>query len=231
MAIKLTTTRQAAAINGVKLCVYGAAGAGKTCLSATTGGNPVIISAEAGLLSLRDSDIPVIEVASIADVQEAYLYLRDSAEAAHFDWIILDSISEIAEVVLSAEKKLSKDPRQAYGALQEQMHDLVRGFRDLPRNVYMSAKMERLKDEQTGAMLYAPSMPGAKLGQALPYFFDEVFCLRLENDADGNPQRWLQTQPDFNYTAKDRSGALSPFEAPNLAAIAAKIMNPNQTTN
>jgi hypothetical protein len=53
----------------------------------------------------------------------------------------------------------------------------------------------------------------------------------MENDADGNPQRWLQTQPDFNYTAKDRSGALAPFEAPNLAAIAAKIMNPNQTTN
>lgn len=231
MAIKLTTTRQAATLNGVKLCVYGAAGAGKTVLSATTGGNPVIISAEAGLLSLRDTDIPVIQVNTIADVQEAYLFLRDSAEAQHFDWICLDSITEIAEVVLSAEKKATKDPRQAYGALQEQMHDLIRGFRDLPRNVYMSAKMERTKDEQTGAMLYGPSMPGAKLGQALPYFFDEVFCLRLEKDADGATQRWLQTQPDFNYTAKDRSGALDPFEAPNLAAIAAKIMNPNQTTN
>ena len=35
--------------------------------------------------------------------------------------------------------------------------------------------------------------------------------------------RALQTQPDFQYGAKDRSGALDAFEPPNLAAIAAKI--------
>lgn len=49
MALTLTTTRQAVQANGVKILVYGQAGAGKTVLSATTGGNPLIISAEAGL--------------------------------------------------------------------------------------------------------------------------------------------------------------------------------------
>jgi len=226
MAVKLTSTRVAARTNGIKVLVYGNAGAGKTRLAGTTGGSPIIISAESGLLSLRDTDIPVIEVASITDVHEAYAFLC-SQEGVGYDWIVLDSISEIAEVVLNAEKKATKDPRQAYGALAEQMADLLRAFRDLPgRNVYMSAKLDRIKDEHTGAVLFGPAMPGQRLGQSLPYLFDEVFVLRVEKDAEGNVQRWLQTQPDFQYQAKDRSGALDPFEAPDLAAIAAKIVQP-----
>lgn len=229
MSIRLTTTREAAQINGLKVCVYGASGAGKTRLCATTGEPTVIISAEAGLLSLRDTDIPVIEVATIGDVHDAYRFIAESDDAKDFRWVCLDSVSEIAEVVLSAEKKATKDPRQAYGALQEQMTDLLRAFRDLPgRNVYMSAKLDRQKDELTGAMLYQPSMPGQRLGQALPYLFDELFVLRVEKDQEGNPSRWLQTGGDLQYVAKDRSGALDQFEQPDLAAIAAKILQPTQ---
>ena len=36
MAIKLTNTKEATAKNGIKVCVYGQAGAGKTVLCATT---------------------------------------------------------------------------------------------------------------------------------------------------------------------------------------------------
>ncbi len=222
MAIKLTTTRQAAALNGVKVCVYGASGAGKTCLAATTGGNPIIISAEAGLLSLRGLEIPVIEVSTMPDIMEAYSFLT-SPEGMQYDWVCIDSISEIAEVVLATEKKATKDPRQAYGALADQMHDLIRAFRDLPRNVYMAAKQERQKDEMSGAMLYGPAMPGQRLAQALPYMFDEMLCLRAEANAEGEIVRFLQTQPDFTRQAKDRSGALDQFEQPDLAAIAGKI--------
>lgn len=225
MAIKLVSTKDAARSNGVKVLVYGSAGSGKTTLVSTTGGNPVIISAEGGLLSLRHFDIPVIEVSTIQDVHEAYQFLTESDEGKVFDWVCLDSISEIAEVVLSNEKKNSKDPRAAYGALQEQMTALIRAFRDMPgRNIYMSCKMERVKDEANGTMLYGPSLPGAKLGQSIPYFFDEVLVLRAEKADDGQIYRTLQTQPDFQYTAKDRSGSLDIYEEPNLANVAAKIL-------
>ncbi len=159
------------------------------------------------------------------DVHDAYRFLTSSEEAKDFDWVCLDSISEIAEVVLSKERKATKDPRQAYGALFEHMGDLLRAFRDLPRNIYMSAKMERVKDEMSGAMLHSPSLPGQKLGQSIAYLFDEVFALRVEKDADGNPSRWLQTGADLQYTAKDRSGALNLFEPADLGAIAMKIMH------
>ena len=224
MAIKLTSTKDSAAINGLKFLVHGPAGAGKTSLCATTGEPTIIISAESGLLSLRQHDIPVVEVKDLASLYEAYDFVANAAEGQQFKWISLDSISEIGEVVLNHERKVAKDPRQAYGALAEKMTDLIRAFRDLPaRNVYFSCKQERSKDEQSGAMLYFPSMPGNMLKQGVGYFFDFVFALRVEKDADGNPTRWLQTQRDFNYEAKDRSGSLGMFEAPDLSAIASKV--------
>ena len=226
MAVKLTSTRDAARINGLKILVYGAAGAGKTTLCATTGAPTVIISAEAGLLSLRSHDIPVIEVSTIDDVKEAYSYLA-GPDGARYQWVCLDSISEIAEVVLSNEKANKPDPRQAYGALADIMGGLVRAFRDLAgKHVLMTAKMEKTKDEVSGGVTWAPSMPGQRVGQQLPYWFDEVFVLRVEKDSEGNPSRWLQTGADFNHVAKDRSGALEQFEAPNLAHIAARILTP-----
>ncbi len=221
--MKLLSTKDAH-VNGVKILCYGSSGAGKTRLCATTGGKTVILSAEAGLLSLREHDIPFIQIQGIDDIYQAYDYLANDPEGQTFSWICLDSISEIGEVVLSAGKKSAKDPRAAYGDLQEKMGDLLRAFRDIPgRNVYFSAKQDRIKDEATGIMLYGPSMPGQKLGLQLPYFFDEVFVLRAERSPDGSLVRTLQTFQDVQYTAKDRSGALAPYEDPDLGAIATKI--------
>ena len=208
--------------NGVKLLVYGQAGAGKTSLIRTLP-NPVVFSAEGGLLSLAQDNIPFIEVTDMATLTEAYKWVTESDDAKQFDSVALDSISEIAEVVLSSEKKKSKDPRQAYGALQEIIGDLIRAFRDIQgKNVYFSAKLEKQADE-LGRMLYWPSMPGNKTGQQLPYYFDEVLALRVEKDADGNTQRALMCDSDGLWTAKDRSGQLDAWEAPDLGSIIKKI--------
>lgn len=222
--IKLTTTAQAAIDNGIKVLVHAPSGSGKTRLCATTGEPTVIISAESGLLSLRGHDIPVIEVKTLTDVHEAYRFITESADAKAFRWVCLDSISEIAEVCLAAEKQKTPDPRKAYGALFDEMGSLIRAFRDLPgRNVYFSSKQERKEDAATGASMYFPSLPGAKLGQGIAYFFDECFALRVNTDDDGNVARWLQTGRDAQYEAKDRSGALDMFEPCDLSAIAKKI--------
>jgi len=221
MAINVKTTGSLSA-NGVKLLVYGQAGAGKTSLIPTMP-KPIVLSAEGGLLSIQDADVPFIEIASMEDLKEAYKWLTESAEAKGFESVALDSISEIAEVVLNHEKKVNKDPRAAYGAMQEQMADIIRAFRDLPgRHVYMSAKLEKTQDEM-GRVLYAPSMPGNKTGQSLPYFFDEVLALRVEKDAEGSTQRALMCDSDGLWLAKDRSGKLGAWEAPDLGGIISKI--------
>ena len=221
MAINLKSTGNLAG-NGVKLLVYGAAGAGKTSLIPTLP-NPIVLSAEGGLLSIQDAELPYIEITTMAELQEAYKWLAESAEAAQFESVAIDSISEIAEVALNYEKKVNKDPRAAYGAMQEQMADIIRAFRDLPaKHVYMSAKLEKTQDEM-GRILYAPSMPGNKTGQSLPYFFDEVLALRVEKDAEGATQRALMCDSDGLWLAKDRSGKLDAWEAPDLTVIINKI--------
>lgn len=221
MAINLKRTGTLSA-NGVKLLVYGQAGAGKTSLIRTLP-NPIVLSAEGGLLSIQDADLPFIEVSSMDDLNEAYEWLTGSEEAAQFESVALDSISEVAEVVLQYELKRNKDGRAAYGELNSTMQELIRSFRDLPgRHVYFSAKLEKSQDEM-GRMLYNPGMPGKSLTQGLPYFFDEVLALRVEKDAEGNTQRALMCDSDGLWAAKDRSGKLDAWEAPDLGAIIAKI--------
>lgn len=225
MAIQLKNTRDVHS-SGIKLLVYGHAGAGKTTLIPSLP-SPVVLSAEGGLLSINGADVPYIEISNMDELKDVYSWAIESKEAAQFESICLDSISEIAEVVLNSEKKRIVngklvDPRQAYGAMQEQMTDVIRAFRDLPKHVYMTAKLDKATDEQ-GRMLYSPSMPGNKTGQQLPYFFDEVFALRVEKDAEGNSVRALMTQSDGLWLAKDRSGKLDAWESADLGAIIAKI--------
>ena len=226
MAISLKRTSDAH-VNGVKCLVYGQAGAGKTTLIKTLPA-PIVLSAEGGLLSISDADIPYIEVSSYDSLMEAYQWITQSDEAKAFQSVALDSISEIAEVVLNYEKKVkvngkAVDPRQAYGAMQEQMADIIRAFRDIPgKNVLMTAKVEKSQDEM-GRILYAPSMPGNKTGQALPYFFDEVMALRVERDSEGSTQRALMCDSDGLWLAKDRSGKLDAWESPDLGSVIRKI--------
>lgn len=221
MAVNLKTTRGLSA-HGVKMLVYGEAGSGKTTLIKTLPA-PVILSAEGGLLSIADQDIPFIEVSDMDTLQEAYEWLEGSEEAWQFQSVALDSISEIAEVCLSAEKKATKDPRAAYGNMQDEISSKIRKFRDLPgRNMYFSAKLEKSQDEM-GRILYAPGMPGNKMAQAMPYFFDEILALRKEKDEHGNTVRALMCEGDGLWTAKDRSNRLEAWEAPDLGEIIRKI--------
>lgn len=207
---------------GVKILGYGMSGSGKTSLIRTLP-KPIILSAESGLLSLSQFDLPYIEIKTINDLREAYTWLTKSKEAADFQSVAIDSLSEIAEVVLAHEKSINKDGRAAYGEMQAQMNDILRAFRDLPgRHVYMTAKCEKAQDE-TGRMLYSPMMPGNKLAQNIPYMLDEVLALRVEKDPEGNPVRSLQTTPDGLWLAKDRSGKLSQWESPDLGQIINKI--------
>jgi len=221
MAINLKSTSSVHS-EGIKVVVYGQAGAGKTSLIPTLP-NPIIISAESGLLSIQGSNIPYIEIDSYESLMEAYKFITTSSEAEAFDSIAVDSISEIAEVVLAHEKRVNKDGRAAYGEMAVQVMEIMRAFRDIKgKHIYFSAKCEKSQDEM-GRVLYAPSMPGSKLAQQIPYLVDEVFALRVERDADGNSQRALMCESDGLWQAKDRSGKLAAWESPDLGEIIKKI--------
>lgn len=238
MALNFTTTEQSVQDAGIKVLTYAGSGSGKTVLCATAP-TPIIISAESGLLSLKKSnlermfgvgtqgityDIPVILVSAMADLGDIYRWVTEAHEAKQFETICMDSLSEIGEKVLTNSKLIAKDPRQAYGDMAEKLIQLIKAYRDINgKNVYISAKMEKDKDEVTGAIMWQPMMPGKQVGPQLPYLFDEVFRMGVMKDPQGKEHRFLQTQPDTQYVAKDRSGNLAPLEAPNLTYLFNKI--------
>lgn len=221
MAIKLTTTKMT--VKRIKALSYGFAGVGKTTLCGTAP-EPIIISAEAGLLSLADKNIPVIEINTADDLKEAYLFITGSADAKRFETVCLDSITDIGEVTLSNLKESHKDPRKAYGELADMMGKMIRAFRDInDRHIYFTAKAKRIVDD-AGITTHVPHMPGQQLITNLPYWFDLVLPLRIGKTEEGETYRYLQTQPSMYWEAKDRSGKLDPMEKPHLGELFEKIL-------
>ena len=209
---------------GAKILVYGMAGAGKTTLAKTAPGKVLVISAEAGLLSIKDArNVEAIEVKEASEVMELHNALKSGT--LQYDTVVLDSVSEISEILLVWEKSRSKDPRMAYGNVQESVTNLMRAFRDLNMHVLFLCKEDVVNDD--GILRHAPKMVGTKLGESITYFFDEVLALRIieDQDEDGkNVQtRWLQTAYGQGYKAKDRSGKLDNFEKPNISALIEKL--------
>lgn len=215
MAIKIQSSR-GCHVDGIKAVIYGSSGVGKTVLCSTAP-KPVIISAERGLLSLSNQDIPFVEVNTVKDIQDAYELLKSHDD---YETICIDSLSEISEAVLVELKKGVADGRQAYMKLSEAMGGLIKNFRDIRgKNVVFIAKSKRVEDEEAGTSQFEPYIPGKILPFQLPYLVDEV--LYYEVDRKGNRQ--LCTKASRKYVAKDRSGKLDEFESPDLTQIFNKI--------
>lgn len=219
--MNLTTTR-GASVSALKLVVHGQAGSGKTTLAGTTGDLPgtLLIDIEAGALPLRGMDIARAECSHVDDLHDAY---REAA-SGRYSWVIIDSLSEAAEVILADELTKAADPRQAYGATQERIAKMVRLYRALPCHVVFCCKQDRIQTSQ--GLIFGPLLPGKQLSKHLPYWVDCVLSLRVGTNDAGAPIRWLQSQPDGTYDAKDRSGSLPPTLAPDLSLVARLVAGP-----
>lgn len=223
MAIKIQSTADLE-FSGVKCVVFGGAGVGKTRLCATAP-RPIIISAEEGLLSLSDVDCAFVEIKSLKDLDEAYKQLRNNPD---YDTICLDSLSEIAEVLVAELKPQFKDARQAYAALADAMIPMLKRFRDIKgKNTVFTCKKIDVKDEESGVVTTELFLPGNVLPNQVPYLVDELFYMDV--DRTGIP--FLQTKPSRKVFSKDRSGALdqkgefakNKESVPNLTELFKKI--------
>lgn len=243
MAVLIQSVEESIEDSGIKILVHSPAGGGKTVFCATADEPTLIINAESGMLSLgqnienlRNNGSPtfnpkkcsVATVSTIDELSEVYDMLVADIDDRKFQWIGLDSITEIAEVVLANELKKSPDPRKAYGQLQTTVLEILKAYRDLKHyDVIMSCKQQRITDQESGITSFVPMMPGSKLYQQIPYLFDEVFCLRIGSDEDGNSFTYIQAVRDVQYEAKDRSGTLSHMEPPSLKMLKETIRGGN----
>lgn len=217
----LTTTKQNTKF--INCLIYGKSGIGKTTLAATAP-RPLIIDTEGGTLSLSNHDIDMVSIRSMEELNECAKKLAGKA-GKNYDTIFIDSGSELVEIVLLDLKEKAKDKRQAYMEVGEEAIKVFRKFKDLPKHLVVTAKM-RISNVDNSEK-YRASFPGNVLTENLPYLFDEVFCLRISDDDDNEDEstRFLQTQPDEDFDAKDRSNKLKKREEPNLTNIFNKILS------
>jgi hypothetical protein len=227
------TTRGLALTQGVKALVYGKADSGKTT-AIETFRKPIIVSAESGLLPLAHKDFPYFTVNTIEGITSLSQWLRTPANyLGIFEVMCIDSLTEIAEVVLADELAKHKDGRKAYGAMQDAVMELIRTIRDCYGiHVYATAWQADTLDAVTGLHKSTPYFPSTKLPTVLPHFFDEILHLSRwlidVVDDNGNtvkrPQFFVQTESDTNILARDRSRCLGMYEPANMQAIFDKIV-------
>ena len=227
MAIKIQSTSEFSISNGHKSVVYGPSGVGKTrlCLTAK---DSILLSAEKGLLSLKNEKQPYIEIRTPGAIDEAYIWLKKDKE---FKTIFIDTASEIAEVLLtdflingneSIQGPL-KDARQGYRMMAEAMMPMIRKFRDIPmKNVVFLAKLEIKENEDDGVTYYRPMIPGQVVKNQLPYMFDGVFYFHILKGKQKEDIPVFQTFLSRTVVAKDRSGELAQYEKPNLDDVIGK---------
>lgn len=219
---------------GVKSIIYGKPGSGKTPLM-NSAPRPCLLVTEPGMLSMRNSNIPAFEAYTVPLIIEFFDWFLGSADTKAFDTLGVDSISQVAEIILTAENKAQKHGLKAYGTMSEKVMDLLNKLYYMPqKHIVLIAKQGYFENGrstviQDGTVVTEPVMqarpffPGKDLNVKVPHLFDNVMQL-CEVNMRGQNVKALRTRETPEAFARDRLGNLGEVEPPDLSALFAKSM-------
>lgn len=221
----------------VKMLIFGESGSGKTHLAKTLKEPTIIISAESGLLTLKDSSIDVIDVSKddngsllpkekrIERLAEAHTYLTTKEAQAKYKVVFVDSVSEISQLMLDklrVEYPSKSDVLKMYGENLAMMVSLIKAFRDLPHYSVILTALSGVDKDENGQRYIGVDLIG-KISTKIQQYLDEVFYLEVITQADGTRVRELITGKTEKLMCKDRSGELAFREPADLGLIFSKI--------
>jgi len=228
--MKIKNTKDICTTNNIKALIYAPPKYGKTTLAKTTGDRCLVVSLEAGLLSLRGSSVDYIEVDNNDKLDSFYSICSEIKKGVNYDTIYYDSMSEIADLLLEdAENKFpdSRQSLQKWGHYSKTLKSFVKFARDLSQyNVYFSCLSKDDKDE-IGRKIFIPDVAGG-LSRRLPQFFDLIMTIIISKKED-EEKRFLLTSASDGWFCGDRSGCLNKYEEMNLAKIRGKIVGNMET--
>jgi len=125
---------------------------------------------------------------------------------------------------MNGQQRLSQ---QAWGDNIEAMRKACRAFRDLPMNVILIALASEVTGEDGGTPIRRPALQGKSLPNEVMGFVDLVGYMvakEVKDDAGETViKRAIRFQPTENISAKDRSGKLNIWEAPDFMTIQKKV--------
>lgn len=206
----------------VKLLVYGASGAGKTCLAAGFPG-PIKyfdfdnkISSAAKFYATDKAKLEQIDVIQYAQMPRetrmksfqaelsSIFSLANQGKPLPYKTYVLDSLTTFVSYLLDDYIHVSQrgikrpldgvNAMQDYQLLDKHLTQIISGLLSLQANVVFVGHMGVEKDEMTGSILRRPLMSG-KFADKLPMWFEEVYIARVTPEG----KFILQTKPDHTY--------------------------------
>jgi phage nucleotide-binding protein len=213
--------------------IVGESGVGKTSLIKTLPepqSKILIVSAEDGLLCLKGSDIDVFDVDAEKPIDSLgilWTELQKQESKKKYSYIYIDSITEIANLLLT---ELKKDPYygqkanalQMWGKLSERIVEFVKAFHRMSDYSVIFTCLN--KHEKNGLeMVEVLDIPGGASDKMKP-IFDLVLAYRIFTEENGDKHRKLVTDFAESRLAKDRSGALDAYENADLSVIINKVL-------
>lgn len=219
----LQPANRLAALYGAKTVVYGPPGVGKTPIL-NTAPRPVLCCVEPGMLSMRLSNVPTFQAFTAKAIDEFFDWVLRSPEAANFDTICVDSVSQMAEVILEEELGRNRDGRKAYGEMSRRVMKHMNGvFFAQRKHTYLICKQASVEDGNIRQ--FRPYFPGQDLNVKVPHLFDVIMQLGIHNIPGAGQHKAFRTSASLDAIARDRSGRLSEFEPCDLTALFNKIMS------
>lgn len=221
--MKIQNTRDIAP-DTLTVLIYGQSGVGKTTLASTLESSTLIINAESGMLTLKGKDIDYVTLEGMNGIDKMNSFRSIMGEISKSDYqnIYIDSLTEISQCLY--EEATSKYPNdrnimQRYGHVKETTKKILKYFRDMKKNVFMTA-LEVAKDME-GSRYVWPNLIGSSSHEA-PGYCDFVFNLQVFNK-DDKKIRAILTDAKNGVIAKSRVQSLNEYEPANLQNIINKI--------
>ena len=236
-----------------KSLLYAIAGWGKTTQAKhyqKAYGKGFIISGEAGLSSIRAAGIDYLPFTSFdGAVDEAngiYSFVHicrlingPEFKASGYKWIMLDSLTELSDMVFSwadaksvataAATGKKQNGFEVWGDYKDRMVGACKYIRDLPYHVIITALAKTTEDDN-GDKQHIPLVQGNAVQAQIPGIFDNVFCGTTMNfkQADGTliAKRCVVTSGTSGWQGKvrdDLGKVLSIEETGDVTTILSKM--------
>lgn len=234
--------KASADVPSTNLLVYADSGAGKTVFAGSDDRVLFIAPEDTGLMSTvrQGSKADKIRIRDWKDFKEAYEYLYENQDeiASKYDWIAIDSLTELQSMVLRNLVDLNRDERirkdqdpdvpqiQDYQKLYILIERYVLAFNDLPINCIYTSLVRNVEDPDGNEFLmpmlgsnkptdYRIAMKAAAQMTGFGYFKVEVVEKPKDpNKPDGETkkvrQRVIYWEDTGAYRGKDRTGRLTP---------------------
>lgn len=220
---------------GVKMMLSGGPGAGKTPL-VNTAPRPILLVTEPGMLSMRGSKVPAFEAFTRGAIKDFFDWFTNSNDRRNYDTLAIDSLTNIAEIILADENIKQAHGLKAYGNMAEAVMEYCNILNYMEaKHIVLICKQGLVENGRTSmlqdgkivtepVMQKKPIFPGKDLNTRIPHMFDEILYMGIAN-IQGKQVTALRTREIPEVFARDRSGMLAELEFPNLADVFRKCMS------